>query len=117
MSSKQRKWKFRLRHIVEAISRIEQYTSGMSLDQFAADTRTFDAVVRNLIIIGEAARYIPPETEAAFAYAPWAEMRALRNILAHEYDRVEVETVWDTIRNDLPPLAPLLEQVLREAVE
>jgi uncharacterized protein with HEPN domain len=117
VSSKKRKWKFRLRHIIEAINRIEQYTADMSFKQFSADTKTFDAVVRNLIIIGEAARQIPSEIEVAFPKLPWAEMRALRNILTHEYDRVEVNIIWDTIQNDLPPLIPMLEHVLLESAE
>jgi uncharacterized protein with HEPN domain len=117
VSSKKRKWKFRLRHIGEAIQRIEQYTAGISFEQFVSDPKTFDAVVRNLIIIGEAARQIPPEIETAFPDLPWFEMRALRNFLTHEYDRVEVNIIWDTIRNDLPPLVPLLEKVLQDAKE
>jgi uncharacterized protein with HEPN domain len=44
-------------------------------------------------------------------------MRALRNILTHEYDRVDIRIIWDTIRNDLPPLAPILEQIMLEATE
>ncbi len=115
MSSKKRKWKFRLRHIVEAIQRINQYTAGISFDQFVSDSKTFDAVVRNLIIIGEAARQISPEVEITFPDIPWAEMRALRNFLTHEYDRVEATVIWDTIRNDLPPLVPALENLLRNA--
>ena len=117
MSSKKRKWKFRLRHIVEAITRIEEYTLGMSYEKFSSDPKTFDAVVRNLIIIGEAARQIPPEIETAFPILPWAEMRDLRNILTHEYDRVDVVIIWDTIRRDLPPLISTLEQVIAKAVE
>lgn len=117
MSSKKRKWKFRLRHIVEAIQRIEQYTAGISFEQFVADLKTFDAVVRNLIIIGEAARQIPPEIANDFPHIPWSEMRALRNFLTHEYDRVEVDIIWDTIQKDLPPLIPMLEKLLQEASE
>ena len=117
MSSKKRKWKFRLRHIIEAINRTKQYTAGISCEQFVADPKTFDAVVRNLIIVGEAARQIPPEIEAASPDLPWAEMRALRNFLTHEYDRFEVNIIWDTNRNDLPPLVPGLEHLLQETVE
>ncbi|MBN1189275.1 MAG: DUF86 domain-containing protein [Dehalococcoidales bacterium] len=117
MSSSKRKWKFRLRHIIEAIQRIKQYTDGISFEQFAADIKTFDAVVRNLTIIGEAARQIPTEIEGAFPEVPWAEMRALRNILTHEYDRVDIRIIWDTVQNDLPPLVPLMEKILLEASE
>ena len=117
MSSKKRRWKFRLRHIIEAIKRIEQYTFEISFEQFTADQKTFDAVVRNLIIIGEATRLVPPEIETAFPHLPWSEMRALRNILTHEYDRVEAGVIWDTVRGDLPPLIPVLEQIMLEAAE
>ncbi len=48
---------------------------------------------------------------------PWTEMQAMRNILTHDYDRVEAGIIWDTIRTDLPPLVPLLEKVLREVDE
>lgn len=117
MSSKKRKWKFRLRHVIEAIQRIEQYTGGISFEQFSIDTKTFDAVVRNLTVIGEAARHVPDEVESAFPDMPWSEMRALRNILTHEYDRIDVRIIWDTIRDDLPPLVPMLEKVLLETTE
>jgi uncharacterized protein with HEPN domain len=117
VSSSKRKWKFRLRHIIEAIGKIEQYTAEISFEKFAADSKTFDAVIRNLTIIGEAARQVPSEIETAFPQVPWAEMRAVRNILTHEYDRVDARIIWDTICNDLPPLVPMLDQVLREAVE
>jgi uncharacterized protein with HEPN domain len=81
VSSSKRKWKFRLRHIIEAIGKIEQYTAEISFEKFAADSKTFDAVIRNLTIIGEAARQVPSEIETAFPQVPWAEMRAVRNIL------------------------------------
>lgn len=112
MSSKPRKWTFRLRHIVEAVDRIQRYVEGMSFPQFLADSRTTDAVLRNLEIIGEAARYVPDEAVAAYPQVPWAEMRAMRNVVAHEYERVNLPTIWDTIQDDLPPLLPLLQAVL-----
>jgi uncharacterized protein with HEPN domain len=101
-----------VRHIIEAIERIEEYTTGMTQDKFLADKKTFDAVCRNLTVIGEAARQIPEEIGSRFPDVPWAEMRAIRNILTHEYDRVDAGVVWDTLRNDLPPLIPMLEQIL-----
>ena len=117
MSSRKPKWKFRLKHIIESINRIEQYTEGFNLEQFTCDPKTFDAVVRNLIVIGEAARQVPQEIINAYPKLPWTEMRALRNVLTHEYDRVGVGIIWDTIRNDLPPLTPALELILQRAEE
>ncbi len=68
--------------------------------------------MRNLEIIGEAARLVPEEVTNRNSCVPWADMRAMRNVVAHEYDRVNLLTIWGTVQNDLPPLAPLLQQVL-----
>lgn len=112
MSSKPRKWKFRLRHIIEAVERIQGYGFGMTYADFAADRRTVDAVLQNLMVIGEATRHVPEPVVARHPEVPWAEMRAMRNVVAHEYDRVNLATVWNTVHNNLPPLAPLLRAVL-----
>ncbi len=114
MSSKPRRWKFRLRHIIEAVEKVRSYVEGMSLEEFLADSKTSDAVLRNLEIIGEAARLVPEEVTIRYNLVPWADMRAVRNVVAHEYDRVDLGTIWGTVHNDLPPLVPLLEQVLEE---
>ena len=112
MSSRPRRWRFRLRHIIEAAEKVRYYVESMSLEEFLADSRTSDAVLRNLEIIGEAARLVPEEVTSQYSQVPWADMRALRNVVAHEYDRVDLGTIWDAIHNDLPPLALLLQQVL-----
>jgi uncharacterized protein with HEPN domain len=117
MSSRPRRWRFRLRHIIEAVERIQRYVEGMSLEEFIADSKTSDAVLRNLEVIGEAARLVPDEVTGRHHQVPWADMRAMRNIVAHEYDRVNLPTVWDTVQGDLPPLVPLLRQVLEQERE
>ena len=117
MSSRPRRWRFRLRHIIDAIEKIHDYVGGMSLEAFLADSKTSDATLRNLEIIGEAARLVPEQIASRHQQVPWAEMRAMRNIVAHEYDRVNLQTIWDTIQNDLPPLVPLLQQVLEQDSE
>ncbi|MBI2918413.1 MAG: DUF86 domain-containing protein [Chloroflexi bacterium] len=112
MSSRPRVWRLRLRHIMEAAAKIRGYSEGMTFEQFSAASMVVDAVIRNLEVIGEAARHIPLDVEEAYPQVPWADMRAMRNILAHEYESVDLSVVWDTIRNDLPPLVPLLQAVL-----
>ena len=114
MSSRPRRWRFRLRHIVEAVEKIQIYVDGMSLEDFLADTRTSDAVLRNLEIVGEAARLVPEEVTTRHQRVPWADMRALRNIVAHEYDRVDLRIIWEAVHLDLPPLVTLLQKVLLE---
>lgn len=107
-----RDWRMRLEDILEAMDRVGRYTRGMSFEEFSKDTRTVDAVVRNLEIIGEAARHIEPELEARHPGIPWGRMRGMRNILAHEYFGVDLAILWHTITQNLPPIAPLLKAVL-----
>ena len=117
MSSSPRQWRFRLRHVIEAVEKINAYIEGMSPEEFLNDPRTSDAVLRNLEIIGEAARLVPQEVTTRHHEVPWAAMRAMRNIVPHEYDRVNLPTIWHTIQQDLPPLVPLLQQVLERESE
>lgn len=112
-----KKWKFRLRHIIESIERIEEYTQGMSYEDFRRDQKTIDAVVRNFMIIGEAARIVTEYVKDKYPDVPWQIMSGMRNILVHEYDRVEVEVIWDTIRTDLPTVVEPLQKIIDEAQE
>jgi len=73
----------RLQDIAEAIDRIFDYTASHSLESFAADRKTIDAVVRNLEVIGEAARHTDAETAARLSDVPWQDMRDLRHLLVH----------------------------------
>jgi len=117
MSSKPRKWKFRLRHVLEAIDRIEAYTSGLTVDQMAADRQRLDAVVWNLTVIGEAVRHIPDTVVSSYPEVPWSQMRGIRNRIVHEYDRLDTDIIWNVVQNELPPLIPVLQRILLEAAE
>ena len=108
-----RDWKARLQDITEAIAKIDRYTRGMPADAFRADEKTVDAVVRNLVVIGEASRHIPEDVEQHHPEIPWDKMRGIRNVVVHEYFGVDAEILWETARHDLPPLRPLLERLLR----
>jgi uncharacterized protein len=110
-----RQWKLYVEDILAAIAKIERYTQGMDLDQFRSSDITLDAVVRNFTVIGEAARQIPSEIEKANADIPWDKMRALRNVVVHQYFGVDMSILWETLRHDLPPLTPLLKRVLRKS--
>ncbi|HUP58793.1 MAG TPA: DUF86 domain-containing protein [Thermoanaerobaculia bacterium] len=106
--SPEREWRFRIEHIVEAIEKIMRYTEAMTYEQFAADERTVDAVIRNFLVIGEATRNVPDHVRASAAGIPWKLMEGMRHVLVHDYDAVRLDTVWQTVREDLPPLiAPL----------
>lgn len=107
-----RNWKVRVEDILQAASKIEQYVAGMTFETFRADDKTIDAVVRNLEIIGEASRNVPPPVRDRHLSVPWDKMIGIRNVLIHEYSGVSVPIVWRTIREDLPPLVPLLREIL-----
>jgi uncharacterized protein with HEPN domain len=102
----------RIEDILEAIDEIVSFTDGMTFETFAADRRTARAVLYDFVIIGEAARHVPSEVEARHPSVPWGKMRGMRNVMVHEYPRIVLRTVWDTLQEDLPPLVPLLRDVL-----
>ena len=73
-----RDWRFRVRDILAAVRAIEAYTEGMTFEEFAADSRTVDAVVRNLMTIGESTRWIPEPIKDAHREVPWRTLRGMR---------------------------------------
>jgi len=109
-----RDWRFRVRDILDAVRAIERYTEGMTFEEFAADARTIDAVVRNLMTIGESTRWIPEAIKDAYREVPWRTLRGVRNVVVHEYFGVDSEILWESVRSDLPPLAPKLEAILQD---
>lgn len=107
-----RDWTLRIEDILAAIEKIERYTAGMTAEAFRGDEKTVDAVVRNLMIVGEAAQHIPPEVLERAPQIAWADMRGMRNIVVHEYFGVSLDILWETAKVDLPPLVPLLRSLL-----
>ncbi len=86
----------------------------MSYDQFCADRKTINAVVRSMEIIGQAAKKIPADIRAKNPELPWIEIAGMRDKLVHEYFGVDLEIVWETARNDLAPLEITIQNMLRE---
>ena len=100
--------------ILESITDIESFIDGLDFESFKNDKMRVNAVWRSLTIIGEAARKIPPEVETRYPQIPWVQMRAMRNLVVHDYRRVNLNTVWDTMQNYLPGLVPQLRQLLED---
>jgi len=109
-----RLWEHRVADILDAIGKIQDYVKGMKFADFQSDPKTVDAVIRNFIVIGEAARSVPKEITDKYPGVPWRLMGDMRNFAIHEYWGVELRTIWETIKKDLPPLIPLLEIVQKE---
>jgi len=110
--SPEREWKFRVRHILDAAEKIVRYTRGMTFDQFRADDRTIDAVIRNFLISGEATRHVPNSVRMQSSDVPWKLMEGTRHVLVHDYETVRFDVLWKTITDDLPPLVEPLNRLL-----
>lgn len=103
-----RDWALYVADMKEGCDKISHYVSGMSFDDFCADTRTVDAVVRNLEIIGEASMRIPEETKILRPQIDWSAIRGLRNRIVHEYFGLSLSVIWAIVQTDLPILAEQL---------
>jgi uncharacterized protein with HEPN domain len=109
-----RDYEIYLKDILEAIAKIRDYTSGFSFEDFADDPKTRDAVVRNLEVIGEAVKKIPPEVRLRAPEVEWKRMAGLRDVLIHEYFRIDQEIIWDLVQNRLPIFKEQVRQLLGE---
>lgn len=110
--SPERNWRMRVDDILTCIRKIKSYTRNMTFEQFDADDKTKDAVIRNFEIIGEAASHIPLEIQDKFPHLDWLEMRGMRNIIAHAYFGISMSIIWRTAEHDLPKLEKELQNIL-----
>ena len=98
--------------ILVSLRLIRGYTADISEKTFLADSKLQDAVIRRLLIIGEASARMPDAFKTAHPEIPWHKMTGMRNRLVHGYAEVNMAVVWDTLRNDLPPLEGRLSELL-----
>ncbi len=111
----QREWRFYLDDMIDFAGKVLVYTDGLDQAGFVADGLTYDATLRNLELIGEAATRIPDEVRAAHPEMPWRMIIATRNSLIHGYLGIDDDTLWSIIRDDVPALLPLLKALKNEA--
>jgi uncharacterized protein with HEPN domain len=102
----------RLAHIVEAARDALDFVSGRSRANLDDDRQLRRALIHCFMVIGEAAGRISPETRTTISTIPWREMRNMRNIVVHAYAGIDLDVLWDTTTNDLPPLVTALESAL-----
>ena len=102
-----------LRHIRDAMARIDKYTA-QGRKAFFEDSMVQDAVIRNLEVIGEAVRSLPPELKRRHPEIPWRSITALRNVLIHEYFGVDLEIVWRVVQRRLPALKRHIDTMLAD---
>ncbi len=102
-----------IRHMLECVERIQDYTAP-GYATFAEETMMQDAVMRNLEIMGEAAKQVGPEFRCRFPDIPWRQIAGMRDVLIHDYMGVDIDEVWNVVANHLPELKAQLEGILRE---
>jgi uncharacterized protein with HEPN domain len=107
-----RTWQKRIQDILQSISGIQQYTLGKSLQEVQQNETLTKAILYDFMVIGEAARNVPAEIQSRYPTIPWRVMGDLRNIVTHEYFQIDIETIWETIQQDLPLLMPQLQALL-----
>lgn len=109
-----RDWKFRLEDMVESIDLIEEYVKNMDRNSWSQDRKTIDAVIRNLEVIGEAAKHLPAELQERYPDIPWFHIQGMRNLLIHEYFGVDTDILWQTIEKDLPSLKSRILEIIAD---
>jgi uncharacterized protein with HEPN domain len=93
-----------IQDILTSILEVEEFTEGMTFEDFSKDKKTVNAVIRSLEVLGEATRHIPINIRAKNKEVPWAKMSGLRNILIHEYMGVDLKTVWNIVTKRIQEL-------------
>ena len=109
MSRDRRQW---LEDIAESCAKILRFISGTSYDEFVEDEKTYDAVVRNLEIIGEAAKNVPDDIRLKYRGIEWRKIAGLRDVIAHEYFGIDNDILWDIIQNKVEPLQKEVKRIL-----
>lgn len=97
---------------LNAAQEIFSFTTDMDYAALAADRRTQAAVLYEILIIGEAVNRLSAEFRTKHSAIPWKDIIGMRNVLAHQYDKVDSEVVWDVIQQDIPELIALLSPLL-----
>ena len=106
-----RDYKLYLNDIKESIKQIEEYTKGISQEEFANNKQLQDAVIRRLEIIGEASRNIPRVLKEENKHIPWFDMAQFRDFITHSYFEIGNLTIWKTIKNKLPSIKEGLHNI------
>jgi uncharacterized protein with HEPN domain len=94
--------------ILDAARKIQRFTIGITFEDFIADDKTVDAVVRNFEVIGEASNRLPPEFKQRYAEVDWARIKGFRNRIVHDYFGIDHIIVWNIIQHYLPRLIETL---------
>lgn len=102
-----------LKHILDSIALIEQFLQNMTKEDFDEDARSQEAVVRRLEVIGEAAKHVPASLREEYPSISWKDIAGMRDKLIHHYFGINLNTVWATVKEDLPKLKEEVEKIVK----
>jgi uncharacterized protein with HEPN domain len=111
VSDAQREWRFYIDDMIAFAERVQTYTAGLDKESFVADTLVYDATLRNLELIGEAATRIPHHLRQAYPQIPWRMIIATRNRLIHAYLGIDNDILWSIVDTEIAALLTLLRTV------
>lgn len=103
-----------LRHILDAISRIEEYTQGIKYESFIENHLIQDGIIRQIEIMGEAAKRLSKAIRERYLEIPWKDMAGMRDKLIHNYFGVDTDAVWNTVEKDIPTLKNKLKELVEK---
>jgi len=103
-----------IQDIIDAMEAAGSFIKGMSFDDFIADRKTVYASIRAIQIIGEASKKIPENVREKYSGVPWREMAGMRDKVTHEYFGVQMKVLWNTLKDDIPPLIDVMGTILAE---
>lgn len=106
-----REWRLYVADMKACCARVLEYTTGVSRMDFRARRMAYDATLRNLELLGEAARHVPEEARARAPDVPWRRIVGLRNVLIHGYLGIDDDIIWDIVSNEIVKLMPALEKL------
>lgn len=108
-------WVMYLQDIAQSCEKISRFAEGLTQSDLIRDEKTYDAVVRNLEIVGEASKHIPDEIRKQLPDIEWRKAAGLRDMLAHVYFGIDNDILWDVVQNKVPQLAEAVRAFLNKA--
>jgi uncharacterized protein with HEPN domain len=112
-----RHWQQRIEDILGAIADIQTWTLEKTQEDLDADPILLRAILYSFTIVGEASSHIPEDLQAQYSELPWRLMKAMRNVMAHEYFQIDSQILWRTIQKNLPQVRSQLESLLQSETE
>ena len=103
-----------LKDILQGMHDAEEFVEGLTYEEFTTDKKTFNAVVRAIEVIGEAAKNVPDSVRGKYPAVPWREMAGMRDKVIHFYFGVDREAVWLVVKERIPSIIPHIEQILQD---